>query len=262
MERELIVKRIESQVDATEKRLGVIAPGGGKINEGEFLLVSPPSVSFLIIVLGLGNTRIPDVVAPPLIENAAQALTAAGADMILLGGLPVGFFQPRGYESELTTRITNACGLPAATMAGATVEALSRLNIKRPVVVSHYNDRLNAGLRSLLSAYGIEAATIQSINQQRSAKSLADQEATDLYFGLARKAYVEAGESDGFLISGAAHLALWRLSIGWSVTWEFLSSVAVWPRSGNPCGCSATTSRFAVSGGYSVLWRRDQKHYP
>jgi len=202
MERELIVKRIESQVDATEKRLGVIAPGGGKINEGEFPLVSPPSVSFLIIVLGLGNTRIPDVVAPPLIENAAQALTAASADMILLGGLPVGFFQPRGYESELTTRITNACGLPAATMAGATVEALSRLNIKRPVVVSHYNDRLNAGLRSFLSAYGIEAATIQSINQQRSAKSLADQEATDLYFGLARKAYVEAGESDGFLISG------------------------------------------------------------
>jgi maleate cis-trans isomerase len=201
MERELIVKRIESRVVATEKRIGVIAPGGGKINEGEFPLVSPPSVSFLIIVLGLGNTRIPDVVAPPLIENAAQALTAAGADMILLGGLPVGFFQPRGYESELTTRITNACGLPAATMAGATVEALSRLNIKRPVVVSHYNDRLSAGLRSLLSAYGIEAATLQSIDQERSA-SLADQEATDLYCGLARKAYVEAGESDGFLISG------------------------------------------------------------
>ena len=202
MERELIVKRIESRVDATEKRLGVIAPGGGKINEGEFPLVAPPSVSFLIIVLGLGNTRIPDVVAPPLIENAAQALAAAGADMILLGGLPVGFFQPRGYESELTTRVTNACGLPAATMAGAVVESLARLNIKRPVVVSHYNERLNGGLRNFLSVYGIEAATIQSVNQHRSAKSLADQEATDLYCGLARKAYVEAGGSDGILISG------------------------------------------------------------
>jgi len=87
-------------------------------------------------------------------------------------------------------------------MAGAVVESLARLNIKRPVVVSHYNERLNGGLRNFLSVYGIEAATIQSVNQHRSAKSLADQEATDLYCGLARKAYVEAGGSDGILISG------------------------------------------------------------
>lgn len=108
METKMTIKIIQKRSPGRETKIGLIAPGGGKVNEEEFPLLSPPHISVVIAALGMGNQRIDRVVAPPLIENAAKTLASAGAEMILMCGIPVVFFQPVDYEQEIISRIEKA----------------------------------------------------------------------------------------------------------------------------------------------------------
>jgi maleate isomerase len=194
VETEITIKIIQKRSPGRETKIGLIAPGGGKVNEEEFPLLSPPHISFVIAALGMGNHRIDRVVAPPLIENAAETLASAGAEMILMCGIPVLFFQPPEYEQEIISRIKKASHLQAATMAGAVVESLNRLNIKHPAVVSHYNEKLNEGFKNFLSDRGIEVANIQGASSDHDGKVS--------YLDLARRAFFESPGSDGIFLSG------------------------------------------------------------
>jgi maleate cis-trans isomerase len=71
---------------------------------------------------------------------------------------------------------------------------LTRLNIKRPAVVSHYNERLNDGLKGFLVAHGFHVTGIRNVPSDR-------QERVS-YHDLARDAFYQSSGSDGILLSG------------------------------------------------------------
>ena len=103
--------------------------------------------------------------AIPAYRDSAIALArehfAGGRfDLIAYGCTAAGFLSGPAGDAELSAMLTEATGLPVVTVARAMVRALQHEKAKRVVVVTPYQDVVNAQLESFLADSGISVVRL------------------------------------------------------------------------------------------------------
>lgn len=210
MEREIRI--VDNHPDKTKKRIGVIAPNAGRVNEVEFPLVLPEEISTLITCLSIGQVdgeNVQRVLSPPLIEDAAKALADAGADVIFQMGVPLMSFMGYGIDQVIIDRIQKATNRPAYTMTLSVVDSLRSLGVKNPVVVTPYRENFNAKVKRYLEDHGFRVPCIESFeggkitatgNVSPDGVSVNFQPA-EVAYQLAKRVFAKASGGDGLFIS-------------------------------------------------------------
>lgn len=199
-----VVRVINNEPKKTEMTVGLIAPNEGRVNEEEFPAVYPEEVALLIASLRIGEVtaeNVERIVAPPGIENAARALAKAGADIIIQCGTPLVFANGYGYDKTLIERITSASGLPATTMCTSVVEALKKLGVKHPVVVTPYPLELDRRLAKYLDQCGLPVAAIRNLGLDTAEVRIINLQPPQAAYQLAKETFLESKNADGIFIS-------------------------------------------------------------
>src|SRR5487761_1515251 len=95
---------------------------------------------------------------------AAEHLAARGVDAIMAIGTSLTFYRGPEAHNWLLNELRQRTGLPASTMSEANIDGLRDGDAKRIAVATAYNHLVNARLRELLAAAGIETLSLESFD--------------------------------------------------------------------------------------------------
>ena len=133
------------------------------------------------------------------IMPAAKQLAKEGVDAIMVIGTSLTFFRGSEAHDRLLEDLRVRTGLPVSTMSQAIVDGLRDVGARRVAVATAYSDVINARLKELLAASGIEAASLECFDIREfggpSRKSEAD------IIALSSEAVDKAPQAEGILIS-------------------------------------------------------------
>ena len=147
------------------KRIGLMVPSSNTTVEPEFYRALPRGVTLHTARLYL--TRIaPESILKMVedMETQAKLLASADVDVIVLGATAPSFLKGLGYDRELICKIEDATGKPATTTSTALVQALEHLGVKRVVLGSAYEDKVNEIARKFLEASGIDVVAMKGLS--------------------------------------------------------------------------------------------------
>jgi maleate cis-trans isomerase len=149
-----------------KKRIGLLTPAGNTTIEDDFARWMPPSVKVHVNRLytgSPGNPNTPQGLLTGLqemgdsVEEPARWLASAMVDVIAFGCTGGSFLNGPGYDREIAERISAAGGgTEVVVAAGAVVDALNELGVKRIAVCTPYPEELNERLRSFYTAAGFD----------------------------------------------------------------------------------------------------------
>lgn len=155
-----------SQARVTESRgrarIGVVVPVSNTNLEPDLNMLRPAGVSLHFARAGgYDLDAIPDGAqmrqfALASLDCVLESLLAAGPDMILYGCTSATLSHGPAFDREFQARIERAAGVPAVTAAGAVVEALTDLDVRRIGFTSPYVRSLNEGAADFLRQCGFE----------------------------------------------------------------------------------------------------------
>ena len=133
------------------------------------------------------------------IPAAADHLVQKGVDAIMVIGTSLTFYRGPQAHDRLLEDLRARTGLPVSTMSQAIVDGLREVGARHVAVATAYGDVVNERLRELLTAAGIETASLACFNLLEfggpSRKSEAD------IMALSAEAVAKAPHADGILIS-------------------------------------------------------------
>lgn len=202
-----VSRLVDGDHGSTERVMGIVAPNKGRINEVEFPRVAPDEIAFLINPQRLKEVT-PEHVekALPQLDDAYRALAAAGADMIMVCGMPLIVVPGPGFDGEIIARIEELTGLPGMTMARSVVEGCEALDAREIVVATPYSDEIDAYLADYLEASGLTVIAIDNLGMadySPDSVNALDPEEPD---ALARQLLADHPEAEGcFFSSGGMH---------------------------------------------------------
>ena len=153
---------------AEPRTLGLIFPPAGRGVPEEGVSMYPTSVKFLVEGLGLktmtprGYDAVLERIAP-----AAQQLGRNGARAIMLMGTSLSFYKGVAFNEKLTEIMSEATGLPCATMSTAVVEGLKTVGGKRLAVATAYNDEVNKRLKVFLEKSGFTVLKVKGLGIEK-----------------------------------------------------------------------------------------------
>jgi arylmalonate decarboxylase len=149
-----------------KKRIGLLTPAGNTTIEDDFARWMPPSVKVHVNRLytgSPGNPNTPQGLLTGLqemgdsVEEPARWLASAMVDVIAFGCTGGSFLNGPGYDREIAERISAAGGgTEVVVAAGAVVDALNELGVKRIAVCTPYPEELNERLRCFYTAAGFD----------------------------------------------------------------------------------------------------------
>ena len=139
------------------KRIGSLIPSSNTSQEREFLHALPRGISLHTARLKLTHVQ-KDTTIQILdeLEEGVISLMDADVDVILLGLTAPSSRRGLGYDLELKKRIEDLSGKPATTAATATIEALTKLNVRRLSFLAPWTDEINEFSVSFLEKSGFE----------------------------------------------------------------------------------------------------------
>jgi len=179
-------------------RIGLILPSSNTTMEPEFNRIVSGYAT-----LHSARIRLRDVTASQLeamereTERAASQLSDANVDLICYGCTSGSLFRGLGHDKEIVRRIEKETQVPAVATAGAVVEALRTLEVKRVSVATPYVKEIELLESKFLSDSGFEVVSIDSLGLASNLEiGLQD---PDVAYALAKKVHV--GDSDGIFIS-------------------------------------------------------------
>jgi maleate isomerase len=138
-------------------RIGLMVPSVNTVVEPETAAMSPDGVS--VYATRLRNSRSDLEGSEKMlqhVERAADELASAGVDVIAFACTASSFIQGLKGEEDLKIRIEGSSGVRAVTTSGAVSSALTRLGLKRIVLLTPYSDELNKLERHYLNEKGFE----------------------------------------------------------------------------------------------------------
>src|SRR5262249_2544648 len=179
-------------------RIGVVTPTYLDSAEDWFQIV-PDGVNVVFATLGV-EEHTPNEFdkARAAVERTARGLIKMGVGAVLLGGSPLVTLQDGKGAAELAPELEKESGVPITTGQDAAEIALSALAIKKLLLVTPYKDSLNAGMQRRLAARGFEVLSLKTAlcpGPDDMARL-----SPEVPLGLARAAYSEAPQADGFYI--------------------------------------------------------------
>jgi maleate isomerase len=146
------------------RRLGLIIPSSNTTMETEFYKMLPKGFS-----LHTARLRLQLVTKEELAKMEegieAEALKLADADVDIIGfGCTTGsLLKGLGYDKMIEEKIWKSTGKPAVATAGAVIDALKFLDVKKVAVATPYIDELNKLEEKFLQDNGFEVVDIKGL---------------------------------------------------------------------------------------------------
>lgn len=143
-------------------RIGTVIPVSNTTNETEFNRLKPDGVTVHFTRVALHADPAADDFQTMLddVEHAAGELAAAGADVIAYGCTSGSMACP---ADRLIGRMEKAAGKPSLSTAGAILEALAALGVRRIAMATPYTDAVNEKERGFLERHGFEVVAIKGL---------------------------------------------------------------------------------------------------
>jgi len=157
--------RIPDNGSRGRARIGLVVPVSNTNFESDLILLRPQGVSLHVTRAGgYDLDEVPDSeqmrrFALASLEEVISALSAARPDVILYGCTSATLAHGPEFDSEFAERITAMSGVPAVTAAGALVEALAALQVRRIAFSSPYVEQLNREAIAFLEQCGIQTVS-------------------------------------------------------------------------------------------------------
>jgi maleate isomerase len=147
------------------KRIGLLVPSSNTTVEPEFYRALPRGVTLHTARLFL--TRIAAESILRMVEDMeaqAKLLASADVDVIVLGATAPSFLKGLGYDRELIAKLEAWTGRSATTTSTALVQALEHLGVRRVVLGSAYDDKVNEIAKAFLEASGVEVVAVKGLS--------------------------------------------------------------------------------------------------
>lgn len=143
-------------------RIGTIVPVSNTTNEIEFNRMKPDGVTVHFSRVPIESNPAEDDFQEMLEEagRASAELAAAGADVIVYGCTSGSMACP---SDRLLGAMENASGKPAISTAGAILDALNALGVKRVAMATPYTDATNAKERAFIERHDFEVIDIKGL---------------------------------------------------------------------------------------------------
>lgn len=129
----------------TSRRIGLLVPSSNTTVEVEFSKGLPADCTLHVARCYL--TKIEPASISRLVEDVetqAGYLSSADVDVVVLGATAPSFLKGKGFDKELTARISAAAGgKPATTASTALLEALEHLGVKRLALATAFKENVN-----------------------------------------------------------------------------------------------------------------------
>lgn len=142
--------------DSRARRIGLLVPSSNTTVEPEFYRVVPAHITVHVARLHLTQIT-PESILGMVedLETQSRNLASADVDVIVLGATAPSFLKGLGYDREIAQRIERSTGKHATTTSTALIEAIGHLGLKRVVLGSAYDAKVNAIARAFLEANGV-----------------------------------------------------------------------------------------------------------
>jgi len=146
-------------------RLGLIVPSSNTTMEAEYGRVLPDNIT-----LHTGRMRLRDVTVEALVEMERsveqEALKLADADVDIIGyGCTSGsLVKGLHHDKDIVSKIERVTNVPAVATAGAVVDALKSLKIRKVAVATPYIDEINNLEDKFLNGNGFEVVEIKGLS--------------------------------------------------------------------------------------------------
>ena len=143
-------------------RIGTIIPVSNTTNEVEFNRFKPDGVTVHFTRVPLDTNPAEDDFQTMLgaAGRAAEELAATGADVIAYGCTSGSMACP---SDRLLGTVEGASGKPALSTAGAILDALKALGLKRIAMATPYIDATNEKERGFIERHGFEVSAIKGL---------------------------------------------------------------------------------------------------
>jgi len=186
-------------------RIGIIHPSMGVNDFEELHKVAPEGVQFVysrLLIPGRFELLEERGLRAMLehLERAAKEVASAGAQLIMQHCGAMSMFRGWGGDKEIITRIEKATGIPAVSMGIAEVEALQKLDIRKVVVFTPYEESVNAGVKEYISGAGIEVVLLKRLG---GAREIIEASPYGIYRPI-KDTFLQAPSADGLIILGGA----------------------------------------------------------
>jgi maleate isomerase len=126
--------------------------------------IVPHGVSLMMITLPLGERSKEDLEKCYRISiDAARTMARAGADLVVLGGLPINISKGDGTVEDLMAGLSREIGVPVSSSAAAQVAAFEALGARKVVTVHPFlPDQNPRHERTIASFFGLEPAGVHA----------------------------------------------------------------------------------------------------
>lgn len=145
-------------------RLGLIIPSSNTTMESEFCRMISEGFSVHTARLRLVEVTVKELaLMEEKIEDAALKLADAEIDIIGYGCTSGSLFSGLGHDKSVEERIERATGIPGVATAGAVVDALKALNMRKVCVATPYTDQINELEKKFLSLNGFQVVDLKGL---------------------------------------------------------------------------------------------------
>ncbi len=162
---------MEERPASWRARIGTIIPVSNTTNETEFNRMKPDGVTVHFTRVPLHGNPAEDDFQDMLSHagDASEGLAAAGADVIAYGCTSGSMICP---ADRLIGTMEDASGKPAISTAGAIIQALKALGIKRLSMATPYSDATNEKECAFIERHGFEVVAMKGLGLGRTLEKI------------------------------------------------------------------------------------------
>jgi len=130
----------------------------------DFYKIVPDGVTLMMVMLPLGERSAEDVKKCYQVSiDAAHTMANAGADLVLLGGLPINLSRGGGNLDDLLRKLADEIGVPVTSSTTAQQKAYKALGARKVGTVHPFGPDQNARHeRYLTEFFGLEPAGVHA----------------------------------------------------------------------------------------------------
>lgn len=147
--------------------IGVMHPAPGLSMETEFHKIAPDGVAVV-------TTRLPFPKSTPetlinlakYVEEAADLLAQARANLIVFFCTAGSFIKGIGYDYEIMNKIKDRVGINALTTSTAVIDSFKALNVKKIAVATPYIKEVNQREKDFLEDSGFKVTRMKGLGRQ------------------------------------------------------------------------------------------------
>lgn len=151
-----------------KRRIGLLLPSSNTTMEPEFYAMAPEGLT-----IHSARMRLEEVTPETLEEMAREArraaslLATAEVDVLVYGCTSGSLLKGVKWERRLVEELEDETGIEAVSTAGAVVEALKELGVRRVAVATPYIDEINRLEQRFLEECGFEVAAIKGLSLRK-----------------------------------------------------------------------------------------------